>query len=512
MGFIRKTAIVLLVIMALAVNAQAAQVAALAKGSMSYLGTGGVSAPAEIAATVTIGGVGSMVKKWVPLLVPQTRCAKIVSTLAVVGASSAIGYLTSHYQPWLQANNWSEDENGNLVQTDTLNQPDDESYAAIPTAMFNYYKNNPNECPNGSYTHTAFTSWLEAKANAQALYYTIQEPPDQTTMNDQDINADWGQWVVFWTNNNGTKDRWFNFPYPKTGGATQTETETVTPTIPAYIENKANAAITAGDPNVEEALMASLSVLSDSLDDVGHSLNDLAEAQTAKNELDASITQAQIDSLTGEYADQQSWAEAQGAGEVTVNGLKESDVRNAVIDALTAKGLSKTDVQAAFEAAIQAKADVFGGTAGGLTYAQYVAAVVEALSAQGITGAGIETAVQDAIEAVQTQTETDIGNLTLADTPAPTEPGDLPEKTLITTILQTFMGQLETLPVFSMLSELELEASGSSVISVSIPGFLGGDSSVINIDFSQWQDTFTFMGNLLLAIVGIRWTLYLFEG
>lgn len=88
----------------------------------------------------------------------------------------------------------------------------------------------------------------------------------------------------------------------------------------------------------------------------------------------------------------------------------------------------------------------------------------------------------------------------------------LPEKITITSVLNTWWSGFQSLPIVSMFTGLTVTASGSAVISLPIPAFLGGSSTNFTYDFSQHSAVWDFMGNILLMLTGITWTMYLFEG
>lgn len=89
---------------------------------------------------------------------------------------------------------------------------------------------------------------------------------------------------------------------------------------------------------------------------------------------------------------------------------------------------------------------------------------------------------------------------------------DMPEKITITSVITDWWDGFKSLPVISMFTGMSVTASGSPIISFDIPAFIGGTSTNFSYDMSQHESIWAFMGNILLMITGVRWTMYLFEG
>ena len=273
-----------------------------------------------------------------------------------------------------------------------------------------------------------------------------------------------------------------------------------------------DAAKTTLQNDLDQNNASALKVVGEALNQVQAALesntNALNKSTSAMNSvmgvLNGSLTQAQKDQVTGQVGTGD-WANDNKTNEVTVKNMITGDeIKAAVIAALAAKGLSQAEIQAAMSGALQANAALFSGGSG-LTQAQIQSAIEEALTAKGLSYDGIINALTGVLGPAS-------GEPYDPTALSPEALPDAPEKKSLPGVLSTFWEAFENLPVISLLNTFEVTASGSPVLTLSLPGLLGGDSGTANIDFSQWQDTFAVMGNVLLTIVGIRWTIYLFEG
>lgn len=117
---------------------------------------------------------------------------------------------------------------------------------------------------------------------------------------------------------------------------------------------------------------------------------------------------------------------------------------------------------------------------------------------------GVDQAITD--QGTGSVTDTSL-SLTIPGAPAPPTP---PEKENLPGILDTFKGSLTSLPLLSWLDDqMPSVSSGSPILVLAVPEWLGGD---ISVDFSEYEGTLTFMGNCLLALVGLGWTMFLLKG
>jgi len=101
------------------------------------------------------------------------------------------------------------------------------------------------------------------------------------------------------------------------------------------------------------------------------------------------------------------------------------------------------------------------------------------------------------------------------DMPPPVNLGDdpnAPSKSNLTSILETYTSNLETLPIVSIVSGAQLQISGSDPIlelPLSLPGI---QQQSVRIDFSQYESVVDTLGTLMLTFVSILWTIWLFKG
>lgn len=95
---------------------------------------------------------------------------------------------------------------------------------------------------------------------------------------------------------------------------------------------------------------------------------------------------------------------------------------------------------------------------------------------------------------------------------AATPPGDITpsEKKNLTSIMDSFKAGLSGLPLLSWLSnQAPSITSGSSSLTFPFPSLVGGPKTV---NFADYESSLDFMGNALLSIVGIGWTMFLLKG
>jgi len=140
------------------------------------------------------------------------------------------------------------------------------------------------------------------------------------------------------------------------------------------------------------------------------------------------------------------------------------------------------------------------------TQSQSATAIADMAKDQAIANATPE-AVRGAVEAGVDKVGSDVNFTDIVGSVLP----DAPEKLSLTDLLDDWWDGFMDLPIVSLLDGLSVEASGSPVMSFNIPGFLGGSGSTATVDFSDYETAWALMGQILLTITGIRWTIYLFE-
>ncbi len=96
--------------------------------------------------------------------------------------------------------------------------------------------------------------------------------------------------------------------------------------------------------------------------------------------------------------------------------------------------------------------------------------------------------------------------------PAPAPDAESPpDKKSLVTVLQAFQSGLSQLPFVSFFQELApSSADGSPVINLPMPDVMGGGD--LPVDFSIYESQLDFIGDSLLAMVGIGWFLWFFRG
>ncbi len=453
----------------------------LAVSSATWVAGAGIRVPA-LATMTSAGASGAM--KWIPLMIPQVRVAKIGASVIYIAGSALVGYGGDKLINWMQDNDFDY-QNGvasAVTPGDSWNVPSDDVVSVVP------YNSSGGYVIGDSYYIGTFAS--EAAAMSQAQADRSERWSAYTTLGSANLNDDWAYYYNY-PSVDPFKYSYFRYLYPRHAGVypvEYAEPSTYTPADLSAIETALTTDLAAENSAAIAAATQALEIVAQGLTSstsIAHS--DATGWATIQGELDNSITAAQKDAIEGDAIDADEWAATVGAVvDTTVDNISAGDVQNAVIAALVAQGLSHSQIQAAMEAAIQAKADVFSNNIN----------VQDAIDA-ALTAAGLTDAAVDAVA--------------LPDSPVPTEPGDLPEKSLITTVLQSFMAGLSALPVVEMLTDLQVDANGNSSIAIDIPGFIGGNSQSCSIDFAQWAAQFQFMGSILLMLCGLRWTIWLFQ-
>ncbi len=227
----------------------------------------------------------------------------------------------------------------------------------------------------------------------------------------------------------------------------------------------------------------------------------LVDGNISADQKTALDTQSTSETANQDWATQQANQPGINQG-VTISA---EDVRAAVQSALVNQGLSNSLVQQAMQNALS-NVQIQGG----LTQSQAQTAFQNALTGAGLDSADLKTAVEQAIKAKYDEQAAAVASADMGSMEAEELP-ETPEKLNLTEILNTFYSQVKALPFMSFLQEMQVTASGSSTICVDIPGVMGGGGGSYCKSLSDWQGTFDMMGNFLLAFVGVRWTIYLFE-
>jgi len=466
--------------------------------------------PAKVACSATSGGVTTQGVKWIALNIPQVRMAKIVTGLLVIGGSSLVGYMTSEMSDWIADNGLYYNNDGQLSTTEEQLLPDPQSSGHSIGSVLSYgaYGDYP------VYVMSYHQSESDAKTACTAIHGSFFQASLYANEWQPDLN--WAAVAYRIDNGYGAVPRYeyFGYVYPKKTAVTVALQEVEVPADTSVIEdaladdfdNETQTAIDIGSQ--------AISIVGDAISNTNHPIRKYPSMWAEiKSQVDQSITEAQMEDVVGEYVDEETWAETIGQDVQAIpNPVSAVDVKNAVIEALTAKGLSSAQIQAVIEAAIAAKADVFAGS-GGLSVGAITDAINDALVTAGIAStADMADAIADAIADVAV-TPTEITEaIEAADiATVPEEPTITPpEKNSLTDILLAFMTDLGNLEILDVFERIEIEESGaSSIMCIPLPEDLGGGNACY--DFGDWGDALGTIGNIMASINGIFWILWLFR-
>lgn len=122
----------------------------------------------------------------------------------------------------------------------------------------------------------------------------------------------------------------------------------------------------------------------------------------------------------------------------------------------------------------------------------------------------VKAGVLSAERELDKEREQQFDDLSGSATPPPSEP-EPPEKKSLTSILNWFKDAAWSLPIISWLTGAELEISGATS-TLDLPTPAQWNAGAIQLDFADYEGVVSFMGNGLLAFVGLYWTLWLFRG
>jgi len=502
----KKVAIIMLILIiasnALAMGTVTSYAIKKINSAAAYMAANGtITMPAY----ATAGNAG----KWIGLNLPPVRTAKVVTAILSVGAVLATDYAFNKLKDYAESKGWGYDDAGKYGPvTKTYEMADsgaiyayawtaqngvpctligvfetsDKAKAvleAVPDTEGNYYQYGSTWC-NAGYQDTAPARWDQNKV--RGVYRVCYSNPQRTVKKNVIVGA-----------------------YPYNGAAIVEKDKIVsTPTEAqktalqnAVAVDLGNGGANGSNGAATEGYLISQDILQNPAGKAAQS----SIAQTIINELEAAIDQAQKDTLDAikntqtadEYADQV------GDRDMTApmaGALSPSDVKNAVIDALLARGLGKTEVQDAIDAALKANGDLFGPAAPGTTPEELQQAIINALENQGLGKADLTDAVKDAFE-----------------DPSVAEPAPPiftnPEKMSLTSILNSFMSSINNLPIITTLRGIALTASGSPVICLNLPANYGGQRCW---NAASIQDELNNAGSAILAVVGMISFIGIFKG
>lgn len=170
----------------------------------------------------------------------------------------------------------------------------------------------------------------------------------------------------------------------------------------------------------------------------------------------------------------------------------------------------KTIVNSAVDAATKTNLET---QADSPTAAQDYALAVSVNNASTLTKAEVETAIKNANAAKTAAEAADIAGASVSSM-EPEQLPPTPTKLSLTAILTSYTSGLLNLPILSFLQNKGITTlSGSPDITIDFGSIIGlGNMGSATVGLGDYASTFQFMGNILLAITGWRWTLYIFEG
>ncbi len=134
---------------------------------------------------------------------------------------------------------------------------------------------------------------------------------------------------------------------------------------------------------------------------------------------------------------------------------------------------------------------------------------------QGVVTAGKASETENMADAVKkgvTAADQAMTPPTMPDGPAPEELPPDPEKSSLTSVLESYKNNLSTLPIVSLLNDAQVNISGSSSVLHLPVRFMGIPDTTITIDFANYESILDMLGGLLLTFVGFDWTIWLFLG
>lgn len=473
-------------------------VSRLATASATAAGSGGVRIPARVTGVTS---TGSNVAGWVSLLLPATATARIACLGLGVAGSLAADYLINAGSAWLDSQGISRAADGTYQKTTTALIPDGHTAS-------DYI--NPDAGLMGFFA-------LEVSASAacdaayQAAYDSLKSiypPYTFTNRCGSDFNAEVG-WKIYGYTQSGKPWSYFYFYYPRPGSPKPpSHSETYNnPFSLNAIESSLVTSLTSGDKNAQLMALASLDVASAALDNSSHPMNLNQSIRDAMQlALAGSLTPEQLSNLeagaTPNVGDQ-----VLPDDEPNINDLTPAQIADAVRVALAGQGLSSAQIAAAIAAAQQA-------AAAGLSAAEAQTAVANALALAGLSSTAIAQATATALTAAGVATnagvETAVKNALNDETGVifPVDPDILlPNKLSLTAVLETFISQIQELPMFQTLSGLTIQTDGTSQLCLN--DVLGASYCY---DASHMQSTLNMIGSAILGLVSLISFVNIFRG
>jgi len=483
----------------------------------------GMLTPAQITRSVaTIDATTGAASAWVPLNVAKLSMAGIAGYALISAGISGMSYTYDKFYAWCNANNYKMDANGmNYKYTGLtgLTGVDNQPGWTDGTTTFQLALENSTDA------NAARARWGASRPDQWNFVYT------NVTCSGGNggpvVTYDSAKWVCIAATSSysgATQKAYWLYPASGQGTGTGNGTETTVWAVSGQsdVSTLVNTRLGAGDSTTVDMAKKVLIDVGDAYDGsnylnsptIGTSgssqsrqASNWSNIKTAVNSNISTDQQTALDTSAASSTANSDWATSAGqtTGTTSQTTLQPDDVRAAVQSALVNQGLSNTLIQTAMQNALSNVQ-----ISGGLTQSQAQTAFQNALTNAGLDTADLKTAVEQAIKDKYDEQAAAVGALTMPSMNTEELPST-PEKLNLTTVLSAFKSQVESLPFFSFLQGMQVTASGSSQICVSLPGFMGGGGGSYCKSLSDFQSAFDMMGNFLLAMVGVRWTLYLFE-
>lgn len=465
-----------------------------------------------IPAIFTGTAAGGNVSSWISLAIPGGTVAKIAGAVLGVAGGLALDYVFNNATGWFTGHNLALFEAG-LIDTTVITYP-----SGFDSSLYNNSTSSMYASANAASVACAAARLVSVPGYGQTGACGVYPGTDSTGGNIKRPSTE-AQSIGFWrykdlaSGGPSTYYEWFYYPaaVPQTApisGNHKVAASTAQTLLTTDLANNQANAVKVGQVSLEVAAAA--------LDNPSHPVNMQAAIKAA-------MAAALMEGVTAQQkTDLELQAAVPGALPVptTTNDpityLTPAQIAAAVQAALAGQGLSAGQIAAAIAAAQ-------GAAAQGLTQAQAQAAVAAALSGAGLntaTAATAAAAAQLAATNAAASAAAVAAAAQLAATPPipPPLPPDpvvtdptivMPDKKSLTTVMGTFMGAINDLPMLQTLRGLTINVAGSSQLCLAMPAALGGSKC---FDAGRMQDGINMIGSALLGLTTIFSFLGIFKG
>lgn len=395
----------------------------------------------------------------------------VISAGIIYGGSALFDYLKSISEP-------IQYKDGSLVKTVS------HTSKPCPSVLGVY-------CENTSYlgkVETGTDARNAVSAAAQALtagcagsgtycYYDTPAQCQCNTISAGVAECNGGAWGV------GKPKSYFNAGYGLNVPDTSITTQSDEPAYPLDVQNALDAGLTLDEVNAikaaQDAVVSAATVYDTDIPKAAGQTARMSEAPEATKTAIKQIFDAAVDPTEAQAA--QDETDAMSSSDYTnevVTNLNQPLTENQFRNSLEEAGLSKTDIQAAVDAALKAN---------GITAADLAVALNQS---GGLTQEQVQTAVKNAIDSA-------VGT----DVAVPIDPTIImPTKLSLTTVMGSFMTTINALPMMQTLQGLTINCSGTSSLCLNLPANLGGNRCY---DASGMQGALNMVGSAFLGLTTI---------